>query len=67
MKLLPFKDSVFAQSSTPASLEGIIDDIRSGAYKDIVDEIRVENTPKSVRAELKKKLPAFICISSDLI
>ena len=60
MKLLPFKDSVFAQSSTPASLEGIIDDIRSGAYKDIVDEIRVENTPKSIRAELKKKLPAFI-------
>jgi hypothetical protein len=54
---LSYKDTLFATTSKHQSLDDIINDIKNGVYKDVVDEIRTVDKDK--RKKLKHKLPAF--------
>ena len=55
---LTYKENLFATSSTQRSLDDIIQDIKNGVYKDLIDEIRDEDDKKKID-KLKRKLPTF--------
>jgi hypothetical protein len=55
---LSYKDTLFATSSNHRSLDEIIQDIKHGVYKDLVDEIR-DSENKEQADKLKKQLPTF--------
>ena len=55
---LTYKENLFATSSTHRSLDEIIQDIKNGVYKDLIDEIRDEDDKKKID-KLKRKLPTF--------
>ena len=55
---LTYKENLFATSSTHRSLDKIIQDIKNGVYKDLIDEIRDEDDKKKID-KLKRKLPTF--------
>ena len=55
---LSYKDTLFETSSRHRSLDEIIQDIKTGVYKDLVDEIR-DSKNKEQADKLKKQLPTF--------
>ena len=55
---LSYKDTLFATSSKHRSLDEIIQDIKTGVYKNLVDEIR-DSENKEQADKLKKQLPTF--------
>jgi hypothetical protein len=55
---LSYKDTLFATSSNHRSLDEIIQDIKTGVYKELVDEIR-DSENKEQAVKLKKQLPTF--------
>ena len=55
---LSYKDTLFETSSKYRSLVKIIHDIKTGVYKNLVDEIR-DSKNKEQADKLKKQLPTF--------